>query len=96
MTTVCLGIYFFIMGILHWFGNPFLVPKEYRECDWIKDYQKGITLPYIFWGIGFITWGGIFNSFQEQNTVWYCAGIIIISIIPLVLVLKNKSKFPFN
>lgn len=93
MTIVFLGIAFIILAILNWFGNPYMIPKKYRSLDFIKEYQKGLTLPYAILGIGFTVWGTVYNSFEQQDSWWFSAGIIVIAIIPAVLLWKNRKKY---
>ena len=93
MTTAFLGISFLIQALLHWFGRPYMISKKQRNLDCIRAFQKGLVLPYSLIGIGFIVWGSIYNSFEEQNTFWYCAGIVVIAIISIILLIKNKKKY---
>ncbi|MGE4214644.1 MAG: hypothetical protein AB7E42_07715 [Anaerotignaceae bacterium] len=93
MAIVFLGISFLIQAVLHYFGWSLLIPVKYRKAEFRKQFQKAIAVPYAFLSISWIILSMVFNSFEEQDSFEFCMCLIIISIVPLILLAKNRKKY---
>ncbi len=93
MAVIFLGVFFILQAIFHAMGSPLFLAQKYWDADFRREYQKGLVLPDLFVGIGWIIWGVMNRTVTEQNTASFCVGLIAIAVIPLILLMRNKKKF---
>lgn len=93
MAVIFLGVFFILQAISHAMGSPLFLAQKYWDAEFRGEYQKGLVLPDLFVGIGWVIWGILNRTGKEQNTTFFCVGLIAIAAIPLILLIRNRKKF---
>lgn len=93
MAVIFLGVTFILQAIFHALASSLFLSKKYPDAGYRRAYQKGLVLPNLFLGIGWVIWGTLNRTFEEQSTLSFCIGLVAIAIIPAILVIRNKKRF---
>lgn len=92
MLTFFFGAAFVVMAIFHWFGHPLFLAGKYRQSDSRREYQRGLVLPYLIVGIGFILLWRVYPTAEAQNSLDFGVGILVICVVAMALIWKNRRK----
>lgn len=93
MAVIFLGVSFILQAIFHAMGSSLFLTPKYRSTPFRREYQKGLVVPDLFVGAGWVIWGLLYRTFEEQNTLSFCVVLIAIAVIPAILVIRNKKRF---
>lgn len=90
MGVYVIGVLWLLMAAGNALHIGFFLREEFRGTKAGRNFQKRNTLPYAILGVGFVIWGWLNRA--DPNSTVFCVGLAVISLIPLILLYKNRSK----
>lgn len=78
---------------MHGAECAYVISKKYRNLVYIKRIQKGLVVPYGFLDVGWIILGLKFHTFEGQNSTLFCVYLIVIAILPILLLMKQRKNY---
>ncbi len=95
MVIILWGILFLVYAIGNLMGRRFFVPARFKDAEFREEMQRGQVLPNLIMGVGYMIlgWGNWKYGWENMNTVMFCAAIVAIAAVALVMLILNRKKY---